>query len=113
MQAASSPFRTAAGVRRALALAGAIAMVVATTACTPDQNVGATATHVGATSPAADRHQHSRDDDERDPRRGAVVHTAHDTTGHHVARDAESHRHNRTPGSDEARAVARDRAATR
>ena len=52
MQAASSPFRTAAGVRRALALAGAIAMVVATTACTPDQNVGAPATHVGATSPA-------------------------------------------------------------
>lgn len=50
MQAASSPFRTAAGVRRALALAGAIAMVVATTACTPDQNVGATPTHVGATS---------------------------------------------------------------
>ncbi len=41
MQAASSPFRTAAGVRRALALAGAIALVVATTACTPDQNVGA------------------------------------------------------------------------
>ncbi len=52
MQAASSPFRTAAGVRRALALAGAVAMVVAMTACTPDQNVGALATHVGATSPA-------------------------------------------------------------
>lgn len=37
MQAASSPVRATAGVRRALVLAGAIAMVVASTACTPDQ----------------------------------------------------------------------------
>ncbi|GAA2476955.1 hypothetical protein GCM10009858_13050 [Terrabacter carboxydivorans] len=49
MQAASSPVRATAGVRRALVLAGAIAMVVASTACTPNQTVdrGAGATGTG------------------------------------------------------------------
>ena len=49
MQTATSPLR-ATGRRRTLALVGLAALVAATTACSPDQTVGAAATRVGQTA---------------------------------------------------------------
>ncbi len=103
MQAASSPFRTAAGVRRALGLAGAIAMVVATTACTPTRT---SAPPHARRRDQPSQQQHSLDDDERGrrPLRRPRPH-AHDAPGHHAACDAERHCHDQTPGPDAARVV--------
>src|SRR4051812_20614396 len=60
MQTASSPSRATNGHGRALLLTGALALVAATAACTPDQVVGASATRVGQSrsateAPAAQR----------------------------------------------------------
>ena len=57
MQAATSPLRTAGGRRRALLLGTllttSVALVATTTACGPDQGLGAAATRVGATPSAS------------------------------------------------------------
>ncbi|GGM79631.1 hypothetical protein GCM10009721_00110 [Terrabacter tumescens] len=53
MQAASSPVRSARGMRHILVLAGGIATLVATTACTPDQGAGTAGTGVGTSSAAS------------------------------------------------------------
>jgi peptidoglycan hydrolase-like protein with peptidoglycan-binding domain len=50
MQTATSPLRAAGTLRRPLVLAGAVLLVAATTACSPDQGVGAAATRVGQTA---------------------------------------------------------------
>jgi len=50
MQTATSPLRATGGPRRAFVLGGLVALVAATTACSPDQGVGAAATHVGHTA---------------------------------------------------------------
>jgi peptidoglycan hydrolase-like protein with peptidoglycan-binding domain len=50
MQTATSPLRATGALRRALVLAGAVALVAATTACSPDQGAGVAATHVGQTA---------------------------------------------------------------
>lgn len=49
MHRSSSPFRVTSGLRRAFALMGAVALVAATTACTPDRGPGVAATQVGQT----------------------------------------------------------------
>ncbi len=50
MQTATSPLRATGGLRHALVLGGLAALVAATTACSPEQTVGAAATHVGQTA---------------------------------------------------------------
>jgi len=50
MQTATSPLRATGALRRPLVLAGAVLLVAATTACSPDQGVGAAATRVGQTA---------------------------------------------------------------
>jgi peptidoglycan hydrolase-like protein with peptidoglycan-binding domain len=55
MQAASSPVRSTGGVRRALVLMGAVAVVFASTACTPDQtpDLGGSARGTGVAGTSA------------------------------------------------------------
>ncbi|MFC7596833.1 L,D-transpeptidase family protein [Terrabacter sp. GCM10028922] len=53
MHRASSPFRFTGGLLRALTLTGALALVAATAACTPDQGPGVAATQVGQTAPGS------------------------------------------------------------
>lgn len=50
MHRASSPFRFTGGLLRALTLTGALALLAATAACTPDPGPGVAATQVGQTS---------------------------------------------------------------
>ncbi|WP_082622759.1 peptidoglycan-binding protein [Terrabacter sp. Root85] len=50
MQTATSPLQATGGLRRTLVLVGLAALVSATTACSPDQTIGAAATRVGQTA---------------------------------------------------------------